>query len=73
MISDYKKAFERMEEYDYIFRISVQWVQLEAIKLIGRRLTDDELYSVKKGIESGLLFDIDTVFRTAIENAVQYA
>lgn len=59
-----------MEEEKNIFEISLEWVQLEAQKLIGRELTDEELCSVKKGIEAGLLFDIDTVFRTAIENAV---
>ena len=60
-----------MEENKNIFEISVECVQIEAKKLIGRRLTDDEMYYVKKGIESGLLFDIDTVFRAAIEDAVE--
>ncbi len=59
-----------MEEKKNIFEISIEWVQLEAKELIGRDLTDEELHTVKKGIEAGLLFDIDTVFRTAIENAV---
>lgn len=53
-----------------IFSISVEWVQLESERLIKRRLTDGELYSVKKGIEWGLLTDIDTVFKAAIEEAV---
>lgn len=60
-----------MNEYDEnIFSISVEWVQLESERLIKRRLTDNELYSVKKGIEWGLLTDIDTVFKAAIEEAV---
>ena len=58
-----------MDKNDNIFSISVDWVQEEAKLLIGRELTDDELYSVKKGIEAGLLFDIDTIFKTAIFNA----
>lgn len=45
--------------------------KLRQKKLIGRSLTDDEINSVKKGIESGMLFDIDTVFRTVIENAAE--
>ena len=53
-----------------IFSISVEWVQLESERLIKRRLADDELYSVKKGIEWGLLTDIDTVFKAAIKEAV---
>lgn len=61
-----------MKETENIFEISIEWVQEEAKKQIGRMLTDDEILSVKKGIESGLLFDIETVFRTAIENATEY-
>ena len=60
-----------MRENENIFEIPIEWVQTEAKKLIDRRLTDDEIYSVKKGIESGLFFDIETVFKTAIENATE--
>jgi len=60
-----------MRENKNIFEISFEWVQEEAKKLIGRKLNDDEIFSVKKGIESGLLFDIETVFKTAIENATE--
>ena len=60
-----------MRENENIFQISVEWVQAEAKKQIDRRLTDDEIISVKKGIESGLFFDIETVFKTAIENATE--
>ncbi len=59
-----------MDNQENIFSISVEWVQQEALELIKRRLNDEELSSVKKGIESGILFDIDTVFKTAIRNAV---
>ena len=55
---------------DYIFSITTEWVQEEAKQIIKRNLTDEELYSVKKGIESALLFDIDTIFKTAIKEAV---
>ncbi|HNA91991.1 MAG TPA: hypothetical protein PK695_09055 [Chitinophagaceae bacterium] len=55
---------------DYIFSITKEWVQEEAKQIIKRNLTDEELYSVKKGIESALLFDIDTIFKTAIKEAV---
>lgn len=60
---------ENQEEY--IFSITSEWVQLEAERLVGRRLTDDELSSVKKGIEWGLLTDIDIIFKTAIQSAIQ--
>ena len=56
---------------EIIFSIAVEDWQNEAINQVGRKLTDNELYTAKKGIESGLLFDIDTVMKTAIEEAVK--
>ena len=60
-----------MKKNENVFEISIEQVQTEAKKLINRRLTDDEIFSVKKGIESGLFFDIETVFKTAIENTIE--
>lgn len=53
-----------------IFAIRVKDLQNEAIQRIGRKLTEDELYRTSKGIESGLSFDIDAVFETAIDESV---
>lgn len=60
-----------MPENENIFEMSVESVQREAESMIGRGLTDEQLYRVRKGIEAGLNFDIDTVYRTAIEDAAQ--
>jgi len=60
-----------MNNQENIFAISVEWVQLEAERLIKRRLNDEELVSIKKGIEGGLLSDIDVVFHTAIIEATR--
>lgn len=54
-----------------IFAIKIKDLQNEAIQRIGRKLTEEELYQASKGIESGLSFGVDIVFRTAIEEAVE--
>ena len=59
------------KQNNIIFPITIEELQDEAIRLIGRKLTDKELYKARKGIEAGLSFDIETVLRTAIEEAVK--
>lgn len=59
------------KDEEIIFSVTVGELQQEAIRLIGRSLTNEELYVALKGIESGLSFDIETVFKTAIEESIK--
>jgi hypothetical protein len=59
------------KQNNIIFSITTEELQDEAIRLIDRKLTDEELYTARKGIEAGLSFDIETVFKTATEEAVK--
>ncbi len=60
-----------MNRSKYIFKISYSEVQDEAEQFIGRKLTQEELHQVKKGIEWGLLTGIDIVLHSAMGEAVK--
>lgn len=53
-----------------IFVIRTEDLQNEAVMNIGRELNEEEILSASKGIEAGLSFDIDTVYKSAINEAV---
>jgi hypothetical protein len=52
------------QQNDLVFSITLEELQSEALRIIRRTLTDEEVYIAKKGVESGLLTDIDTVYKT---------
>jgi len=59
------------EETENIFSVSLDDLQQEAMRIIGRKLNNEEIYKASKGIEAGLSFDIETVFKTVIEESVK--
>jgi len=54
------------------FIVTIGDIQQESVRLIGRKLTDEELDTATKAIDCGLSFDIDTVFKAAIDEAGGY-
>lgn len=54
-----------------IFSVRVEELQQETVRLIGRELNNMELHTALKGIKAGLSFNIEIVFKTAIEEAIE--
>jgi hypothetical protein len=54
-----------------LFSVSESYVQEQAKERIGRELTEEELHSVSKGLDSGIGWDLDVVLGTAIDEAVE--
>ena len=60
-----------MIEPKTIFKIYEYELQEFAEERINRKLTEEELTTAKKCLESGLLFGINTVYAAAIDTAVE--
>ena len=54
-------------EDNLLFSISEEDMQFEALEKIGRTLTGEELEIARKGLEWGLLTDIDSVYNAIFE------
>ena len=55
---------ETINKEHLVFAITLDDLQNESLEKIGRTLTNEEIYIAKKGLEFGLLTDIDTVYST---------
>jgi hypothetical protein len=57
---------ETIDKEELLFYIDKETMQDEAIRTIGRSLTEEELDIAKDGLEWGLTFDIETVYHTIL-------
>ncbi|MGI6291917.1 MAG: hypothetical protein ACOXZH_05805 [Bacteroidales bacterium] len=57
---------------EILLSITVEDLQSEAIEKIGRKLNDDEIRIAKKGLENGLLTNIDVVYSTIFNEMIDY-
>ena len=63
---------KNLSENEIVFAITVKDLQNEANEKIGRNLTWDEINIAKKGLEWGLLTDIDTVYNAIFDEMINY-
>lgn len=61
---------ETKQNTKVIYLITIDDLQNDAIKRIGRKLIDDELYTAEKCVRSGISFVMDITLKSAIETAV---
>ncbi|RLG13588.1 MAG: hypothetical protein DRN71_04540 [Candidatus Nanohalarchaeota archaeon] len=62
---------ETVNRQEILFYITKETIQDIALEKLNRRLTEEELEIAKKGVEGGLLFDIDTVYNTIFFEMIQ--
>jgi hypothetical protein len=60
------------QNYEAIYLITVEDLQSEAIRLINRKLTEDELDLAIKGVDCGLSSVILITMRAAIDEAIEF-
>ncbi|MEK7117428.1 MAG: hypothetical protein AAB861_01500 [Patescibacteria group bacterium] len=55
---------------EVIYPITIDDLQNDAVRRIGRKLNDDELHIAKKCVEWGLSSVVDITLKSAIEEAI---
>ena len=66
-----ENIMKTFSEDNLLFSISKEDIQFEALEKIGRTLTGEELEIAKKGLEWGLLTDIDSVYSAIFEEMIK--
>ncbi len=62
---------KEIEKDNIIFSITTEDLQNIALQKIGRKLSKKEITIAKKGLESGLLFDIYTVYEAIFSEIME--
>ncbi|MFH1097936.1 MAG: hypothetical protein V1749_10630 [Candidatus Desantisbacteria bacterium] len=62
---------ETILKSDLLFYISKEDLQGYAVEKIGRELNEEELHIAKKGLESGINTDIDTIYNTILFEMIE--
>ncbi len=62
---------ETINKEEVLFYISKETMQDEAMRAIGRYLTEEELDIAKDGLEWGLMTDVDTVYNTILHEIIK--
>lgn len=60
-----------MEVENLVFYITKEDIQEEAMRRIGREVSEDEFHLVKKGLEGGLLTGIHIVYYTIFAEMIE--
>lgn len=61
---------KKLDNKECVFSITIDDLQAEALKKIGRELNDEEIEVAKKGLMWGLMTDIDTVYNTIFNEMI---
>lgn len=61
---------ETLQYNEVIFAITKEDLQFEAREKIGRELNDEEVLIARKGLESGLLTDINSIYNTIFSEMI---
>jgi hypothetical protein len=62
---------EIINKEELLFYIDKETMQYEAMRTIGRHLTEEELDIAKDGLESGLMTDIETVYNAILHEMIK--
>lgn len=62
---------ENNQDNEVIYPTTIEDLQIAAVNRVGRKLTDDELYTAKKCVAWGLSSIVDITLKSAIDEAIE--